>query len=294
MDYSLRELECFIAAAEEGSFTRAAEKLRLAQPPLSRHIRALEEKLGSTLFDRSSRRATLTPAGGLFYQETRGILPQLTRAGEAVRRAAAGESAVLRLGFVSAVVSPELVEVFRAYRQAEPAVQLAVEDRSPADQVAGILQGTLDGGFVGVQPEEAVRGVQFIAWKKEPLACFVPSGHRLAGSSELSLRELREESFLAVAAHSAPAFAGLVRELCRRSGFRPRIVMESPRAQAVAVMVAAGSGIAILPQSLERVVGTAVAGVPLARRPSIVHTFACRAGPLPGPLKAFRRCLDNL
>ena len=80
MDYTLRELECFAAVAEELSFTRAARRLRLAQPPLSRHIRSLEEKIGSRLFAREPRRVSLTPEGRLFYEESRDILPQLVRA----------------------------------------------------------------------------------------------------------------------------------------------------------------------------------------------------------------------
>src|ERR1700748_1795874 len=108
MDYSLRELECFTAVAEELSFTRAAQKLHLAQPPLSRHIRALEEKLGATLFDRAGRKVALTAAGAVFQEETRTVLPQLIRAGETTRRFVSGETARLRLGFVSAVLSPAL------------------------------------------------------------------------------------------------------------------------------------------------------------------------------------------
>src|SRR5882762_7779766 len=108
MDYTLRELECFTAVAEELSFTRAARRLHLAQPPLSRHIRALEEKIGTRLFERTRRTVVLTAAGGLFYEETRGILPQLIRAGEMAKRSGHGELARLRIGFVSAVLSPEL------------------------------------------------------------------------------------------------------------------------------------------------------------------------------------------
>src|SRR6478735_3172389 len=105
MDYSLRELECFTAVAEELSFTRAARRLHLSQPPLSRHIRALEEKVGARLFTREARVVALTQAGRLFHEESRGILAQLARAGEAARRSAHGESDRLRLGMVSAVMS---------------------------------------------------------------------------------------------------------------------------------------------------------------------------------------------
>ena len=125
MDYSLRELECFTAVAEELSFTRAAQKLHLAQPPLSRHVHALEEKLGTALFERTARKVALTAAGALFYEETRTILPQLLRAGEATRRFGTGETERLRLGFVSAVLSPELVGVLRLFRERHPSVQLA-------------------------------------------------------------------------------------------------------------------------------------------------------------------------
>ncbi|HEY9250730.1 MAG TPA: LysR family transcriptional regulator, partial [Rariglobus sp.] len=95
MNYSLRELECFTAVAEELSFTRAARKLHLAQPPLSRHVRMLEEKLGAPLFTRANRKVALTSAGALFYEETRTVLPQLLHAGEATRRFASGETVSL-------------------------------------------------------------------------------------------------------------------------------------------------------------------------------------------------------
>jgi DNA-binding transcriptional LysR family regulator len=278
MEYSLRELECFTAVAEELSFTRAASKLHLAQPPLSRHIRALEEKLGTALFQRGARRVSLTPAGALFYEETRTILPQLTRAGEATRRFATGQVTTLRLGFVSAVLSPALVETFRLFRERHPDVQLAVQDGSPVELIAGLGRGTLDGGFVGLPPRERTPGIQYVPWRREPLAAFVPFGHPLARRREIAVRELAGEALVAVSSAGAPAFAAFLRELCRKAGFRPRIVLESARAQAVTVMVAAGAGIALLPLSLSRVVGRAAAVVPLRRAPVITHVFARAAG----------------
>ncbi|EIP99004.1 transcriptional regulator [Opitutaceae bacterium TAV1] len=274
MDYSLRELECFTAAAEELSFTRAAQKLHLAQPPLSRHIRSLEEKIGATLFERSARKVALTPAGALFHEETRALLPRLARAGEAARRFASGESARLRLGFVSAVLGPELVGVLRLFRERYPSVQLMMQDCAPAEQLAALGRGTLDGGFVGIRPRENTPGIRFVAWRKEPLAAFVPFGHPLATRQTIALRELAGEALVGVAGEAAPAFSSHVHMLCREAGFRPRIVLESPRAQAVAVMVAAGAGIALLPASLARVVGEAAAVIPLRPSPPVTHVFA--------------------
>lgn len=292
MDYSLRELECFTAVAEELSFTRAAQKLNLAQPPLSRHVRALEEKLGAALFQRGPRRVALTAAGAVFYDETRTVLPQLRRAGEATRRFAAGETTTLRLGFVSAVLSPELVETLRRFRARHPQVQLVVQDGSPAELLAGLRRGTLDGGFVGLRPLERTEGIQFVPWRKEPLAAFVPSGHPLAKRREVALGELAGEALVAVSTGGAPAFAAFLREVCGAAGFRPRIVVEAARAQAVAVMVAAGTGIALLPESLSRVVGAAAAVVPIKKAPTITHVFARAAGMPSVAMKAWLAVLE--
>lgn len=274
MDFSLRELECFTAVAEELSFTRAAAKLRLAQPPLSRHVRALEEKLGAPLFERAARRVTLTPAGALFHEETRTILPQLRRAGETTRRFAAGQTRRLRLGFVSAVLGPELEEMLLRFRQRHPAVQVIVQDGSPAELLGALVRGTLDGAFVGLRPVERTPGIVCQPWRTEPLAAFVPAGHRLAARRDLALAELAGEPFVAVAHEAAPAFAAFVRLRCGEAGFRPRIVAESARAQAVAVMVAAGGGIALLPASLARIAGGGAVVVPLRRAPAVTHVFA--------------------
>ena len=309
MDYTLRELECFVAVAEELSFTRAARRLHLAQPPLSRHIRVLEEKMGVRLFERDQQGVALTTAGGLFYEETRGILPQLSRAGEAVRRAARGETTRLRLGFVSAVLSPELVETFRKFRAAHPQVQVMLHDSPPAEQLQAIAEGRLDGGFVGLMPEEHPAGVKFVPWRKEALLCFLPAGHRLTKSKSktengkgiakakggaqkkhhITLADLAREPFVTVSAEAAPAFAAHVHGLCREAGFRPRIVLESPRAQAVAVMVAAGSGVALLPESLAHLMGKAVATVPLKeeKAATLTHVFAHGPGRLSSAMREF-------
>lgn len=274
MHYSLRELECFTAVAETLSFTRAAAKLHLAQPPLSRHVRVLEEKLGAPLFERAARRVTLTAAGALFYEETRTILPQLRRAGEMTRRFASGQTRRLRVGFVSAVLGPELTSVLRRFRQRHPTVQLILQDGPPAELLAGLAHGTLDGAFVGLRPLERTPGIVYQSWLTEPLAAFVPLGHRFAGKRALALAELAGEPLVAVSHEAAPAFATFVRKACAQAGFRPRIVVESARAQAVAVMVAAGSGIALLPASLGRIVGDSAVVVPLKKAPELTHVFA--------------------
>jgi len=277
MDYSLRELECFVAVAETLSFTRAARRIHLSQPPLSRHIRTLEEKIGARLFDRDRRMVTLTPAGALFYEETRDLLPRLVRAAESARRAGRGERARLRIGFVSAVLSAELVDCFRRFRAAHPGTQIMLHDCPPAEQLAAMEEGSLDGGFIGLPPSKRHPRLRFLPWQREPLDAYLPIGHRLASRKRLDLAELRGEPFAAVSGESAPAFATFVREACRAAGFTPRIVLESPRAQAVAVMVAAGCGVALLPRSLSGTTGEAAVVIPLRKAPVVTHAFACRA-----------------
>ncbi len=291
MDFSLRELECFMAVAEELSFTRAAAKLHLAQPPLSRHVRALEEKLGAPLFERAARRVTFTAAGALFYEETRTILPQLRRAGETTRRFASGQTMRLRLGFVSAVLGPELTALLRRFRRQHPTVQLILQDGLPTELLAAVVHGTLDGAFVGLRPAERTPGIVYQPWLAEPLAAFVPLGHRLAGKREIALGELAGEALVAVSSEAAPAFAAFVRTRCAEAGFRPRIVAESTRAQAVAVMVAAGSGIALLPSSLARIVGDALVIVPLKKAPVVTHVFARHSAGATETVKMFLKLI---
>ncbi len=287
MDYTLRELECFTAVAETLSFTRAAQNLRLAQPPLSRHVRALEDKLGTRLFERSGRRVALTPAGAVFHEETRSVLPRLLRAAEATRRFALGQTERLRLGFVSAVLGPELVAVLRSFREAHPAVQLAMRDAPPAEQLAALRRGELDGGFIGLAPREPAAGVRFVSWHREALMAYVPFGHPLATRSQIDLKDLAGEPMLAVSRDAAPAFASFVSDACAAAGFRPRLVLEADRAQAVATLVAAGMGLALLPASLARFVGDAAVALPLRKAPAITHVFALNAGQPSPALKAW-------
>jgi LysR family transcriptional regulator, benzoate and cis,cis-muconate-responsive activator of ben and cat genes len=293
-DYSLRELECFVAVADELSFTRAARRIHLAQPPLSRHIKALETRLGARLFERSKRTVALTAAGRAFLIDTRGALSQLQRAGEAAKRAARGETARLELGFVSAVVNPALLELFQKFRRSHPEVQLTLHDILPADQLRAIVEGRIDGGFVGMTPTNFTAGLEYVPWQSEPLLLFLPPEHRLARSRRVALRDLANESFVAVSAEASPAFSSKFHQLCRAAGFRPRIVQEGARAQAVAAMVAAGSGIAILPASLARFTGKAVATAQFTGTGfSITHMFAHRRA-IPGEsLLRFKALLSS-
>ena len=275
-EYSLRELECFIAVAEELSFTRAAERLRLAQPPLSRHIRALEGKLGVELLERSWRHVAVTVAGMAFLTESRDILLRLRRAGEVAKRAAQGETDQVKVGFVSAVLSPELVAVFTRFGKKHPHIRMQLHDLLPSAQLEALARGDIEVGFIGVAPGKLPTGLEVTRWRNEELLVFLPPNHALSGKAAVMLADLAAEPFVMISAEAAPAYHSCVHRLCLEAGFRPRVVQEAVRAQAVAALTVAGAGVAILPASLNRITGN---GLTLrragrAKKSSMTHSVA--------------------
>ena len=152
-DYSIRELECFVAVAEELSFTLAAKRLNLAQPPLSRHIQALETRLETRLFDRTTRGVSITAAGRAFLQDTRSALTQLQRAVVSAKRVVKGQTSRLEIGFSSTLYSAELVQLFQRFRKRHPEVQIVLHDsfrlinsgKSPMGELMEVLWVLLHG-----------------------------------------------------------------------------------------------------------------------------------------------------
>lgn len=274
MDYSLREMECFLAVAEEGSFSAASRRLHLAQPPITRHVRALETKIGCGLFTRTPTGARMTEAGRAFFDATRGIPARLTAAAEAARARQNSGLKTLRIGFISAVMSERLETTLAAFRQRHRDVRIMLYDMPPDDQLKAIESGELDGGFIGVAPERADSRLSFSTWYAEDLVALVPANHALAGRKSIRLTDLREEPFIAVSGNAASAYSRLLQQVMRKGDVRPQVVLTTPRAQAVALMVAAGSGVSVLPASLARLVSRTVVAVPLAGRPQIRHAFA--------------------
>jgi len=223
-NFSLRELECFTAVAEELNFTAAARRLHLSQPPLSRHIAALEEKLGATLFRRSRREVSLTPAGECFRAETKGVLAQLERAEAAVRMRDWEQGERLSIGFVSALLSPDLMAVFESFHEAHPETRITLHDTLPADQVVQLKAGVIELGFIGLAPARADREIAIHPWRRERLAVFLPRGHRLETRDCVAMDDLEGEPLVWVASAAAPAFTAFLREQFRAAGIVPRVV----------------------------------------------------------------------
>lgn len=280
---SLRELECFTAVAEELSFTAAARRLHLSQPPLSRHIASLEGRLGCRLFARTKRSVQLTDAGRLYLAETRGVLPQLVRAEATVREFASNDGGRVAIGFVSALLSAPLVELFERFHRLADGTQVTLHDLTPSAQLDGIREGSLDLGFIGLAPHARERGVALWPWHSERLCAIVSSGHPLAARQSVPVEMLRAESLVFVSNQAAPAFASRLHAVCAAAGFCARVVQEASRAQAVAMMAIAGSSVALLPESVAGIVPGACARPVIDRKGSeILLDFVVASASRPG------------
>jgi len=292
-DFTLRELECFTAVADELSFTAAAKRLNLSQPPLSRHIRVLEQRLGKALFERSKRHVALTQAGRVFLRETEGVLMRLNRAQQRVREEDSRFSDSVEIAFVSALLSTDLGDRFLALKEKCREILITLHDYSPKQQLESIEAGLLDLGFIGLRPERSTDRLEFALWRREPLVALMGNEHPLAASHSLVFSEIGEHSLVAVANDAAPAFARFIRDGFARSGCFPNVTQEAARAQAVAVMAVAGDSVALLPESATRMVSGGVV-IPVAhpnRKPIYLEEVIAYRKAAP---RAVIRCLEVL
>jgi LysR family transcriptional regulator, benzoate and cis,cis-muconate-responsive activator of ben and cat genes len=290
----LRELECFIAVADHLNFSKAARQLNLSQPPLTRHIKSLEFKLGTRLFERNTHSVFLTDHGRLYLEDVRAIIARLDQASEMIRRARHGETDRLRLAFVGALLDEKLVELVKSFRRAHPACQLQIADLPPSSQLDLIRAGELDGGFIGAKPAQATKDLAYAVWRKEPLLLVVPETHPLAEIQVLRWRDLTDRSWVMVSPAAAPAFRNQFAEICHRHKLAPRIVQESDRVPAILTMVAAGSGLTLVPQTVEHLISKGVAFRELpSPKPVLFHAFGYRPRYQTKALKDFLSILQK-
>jgi DNA-binding transcriptional LysR family regulator len=246
----LRHLRYFVAVAEELHFGRAAQRLGMAQPPLSQQIQRLEQIVGTLLFERTSRRVQLTDAGTALLPDARRLLAGADAALLGARRAGRGEQGELRVAFAATVMFLALPEIIRAFRDRFPGVHLDLREMPTGPQLAGIKAGEIDIGFVrepGPDPE-----LEIVTVMREPLRIAVPKGHPLASRATISVRHLADEPFVLFPEELAPGLHAQVMALCRAAGFTPRVVEESRELYTSVSLVEAGIGVSILPASVEK------------------------------------------
>ncbi len=244
----LRHLRYFVTVAEELHFGRAAARLFIAQPPLSQQIQQLERELGVSLFARTSRRVQLTAAGEAFLTEARQILRGVEHAAGAAQRAAVGETGRLAIGFAASATYDLLPAVLRDFRALYPEVALSLSELNAAEQTGALSGHTIDIGFVRPSvphPDLAVGAVL-----REAFLIALPETHPLAAQSVLPLSALAAELFISFPEVPKPSYADTVRLACESAGFTPRVVQEVREMQTALSLVAAGFGVALLPESV--------------------------------------------
>jgi len=252
MDF--RHLRYFVAVAEELSFTRAAERLHIAQPALSIQIRALEEELGTALLTRTKRKVGLTSAGQGFLLRARQLLEDAERARDEVASAARGARGRLRVAFTSSLpYSAVFSDVLRRYRDAYPGVDLQLREMFTNEQFEALADNALDIGLVRSPATHAPSGILLREIASDPVRIVMPAGHPLAAADDVSMVALSEAGFITFPFGAGTGLPTLLVELARAAGFEPRVVQVASEATTQIALVAAGVGLALLPAQLEHV-----------------------------------------
>lgn len=261
-ELSLRHIRYFVAVAEEAHFGRAAERVGIAQPPLTQQIQKLEQILGEPLFQRRPR-VRLTAAGEAFLEGALKVIAQVDQTVADARRAASGASGSLTLGFAASTLLTIVPEAVRRYRHAHPDVDLKLLEMSSASQIAALSDGSIDLGFVR-QPGRRFAHLRTELSFSEPLGIVVPSGHRLSGRESIALKEVAQDEFILFPQSVAPGLHGQVMELFYRAGFAPCVVQEAQEWLTIVGLVDAGVGLSIVPASFRRLRWGAVQYIDLA------------------------------
>ncbi len=250
----LRHLRYFVAVAEELNFRRAAERLSMAQPPLSQQIHDLEQELGVQLFNRSNRAIQLTVAGRVFLTDAYQILAQSDLAIHRARRANKGELGQLTLGYTSLIHNPLFPAVLHLHRERYPEVELILRDLVTIEQMQQLNTNTLDvsfathASFAITLLEQETLSQEVIL--REPMVALLPSNHRLAKQSEIPLASLANESWIWFARPFDPTTYDYMMRLFEQVGFRPNVTQEINQQQIILSLVIAGFGISLAPRSI--------------------------------------------
>jgi len=243
----LRHLRYFVAVAEELNFTRAAERLRVSQPPLSRQIKELELYVGARLLNRSKRSVQLTPAGQLFYDQAKQILDQTGQLVDRTRRAEEGELGHLSIGFVPSLGLSLLPRVVRRFREAFPGVSLTLLEKSEIEQSIELERGAIDIGLARPDPMNVSTACEVLV--SEPLLIAIPDGHERAVDEPLSLLKFKDEPFIDFPRNRAPFLVDAALRMCLSAGFIPIKSQTANSLYTCLGLVGAGVGWSILPAS---------------------------------------------
>jgi DNA-binding transcriptional LysR family regulator len=266
----IKPLRYFVTLAETRHFGRAAARLHLSQPPLSRQLAALESSLGVTLIERSPRSVTLTAAGERFYADAKAILGALEQATRNARAAAYGDSGMLSIGFTMCAAYSVVPGYARTYGSAYPEVALNLREVVSNDLAAQVLAGQIDAAIMFPSAQSAPnKGLAARTIVSEPLCVALSRTHPRARARQLKIAQLAGESFVLASEEVAPTLRASILEHCRTGGFEPDIRFEVQLQQTVLSLVDEGVGIALVPASMRKAQLAGVVFRPLADAPLI-------------------------
>jgi DNA-binding transcriptional LysR family regulator len=286
----LRQLAYFVAVADEAHFTRAAEKLRIAQPAVSQQIRRLVAELGEQVFLRDRRSVRLTPAGEALLPHARAALAQVEHGRESIAALRGLLTGPLAVGLVHPLPGRRIVRAIGAFARENSAVALSLREGETDALLAAVAGGELHCAFIGLGPgTEPPDGFAARVVAREPAVLAVHPGHPLAERDAVELRALRDEPFVCLT--RASRLRHVLEGACREAGFAPRIVVETTDLAVMVMLAAEGVGVALLPRSgldgADGVVGLDVLGPRVDRRIVLVW----RADYVPPAARAF---IDHL
>ena len=244
-EIELRHLRYFLAVAETLHFSKAAQLLGIAQPPLSQQIKRLEQLLGHRLFDRTTRGVKLTLAGQLLAERARGTIEKVQDDIAQVQRLGRGEEGTLTVGFSGSVMFTNLPSAIERYRRHFPKVELRLRELSTSAQIASLQTGTLDLAFL--RDADPTEGLEFSTLLEERYVAVLPHAHPLARRRALRVGDLRKEPFVLFARRMGPLAFDRTIACCERNGFRPKIVQDAPQWPTLVSLVAAGLGVSLAP-----------------------------------------------
>lgn len=276
----LRKLRYFLTVAEELHFGRAAQRLHLAQPPLTRQISALETELGFRLFDRTSRTVTLTAQGQHFLPYARAALEHARLAQDIAAKLAAGSTGQLVVGYASSIALSELFsQTLQAFAQRFPDVQLTLVESASGSMHTHVLDGRIDVGMSRLLPEAGQTGVEALSLGQEPLVAALCSDNPLASQDEVTLAQLSEYPLILFPSDYGSGLNGSIEHLYQRRGLALRPGPAGRQITSIIALVAAGQGVSLVPQCTRTLAREGVVYRPLADPEAWVHLLILTRSP---------------
>jgi DNA-binding transcriptional LysR family regulator len=260
----LRHLRYFVAVAEELNFTRAAAKLHLAQPSLTRQIHNLEEELGVRLLDRTRNQVSLTEEGRRFLVDARRLVALSLESVKAVQRFSRGESGQLNLGYLFKFNFDLLPATLATFYQTCPEIAVNLFDMSPAEQFHALEARKIDLGFVGLRPPAASKSLVWECVARHNVVVVLPANHPLAKKSRIKVTDLKPMFFVAMSEETHPGSRDWLSAICQQAGFTPRILQDVDLEAGLMTFVAEGLGVTLAREQIRNIPHPGVVFRPLA------------------------------